>query len=344
MKFLKLIFLIAILFGCKSNREKELKTNLSTVYKGPIIDMHAHVNSAEDIPKNPTAYCIPLSTIIEHYDPKDGNYGDLWWGAWENPECENPIWFPKDYESYQKSFEDAFVKNNVLAVMSGTNPIEVLEWQKRMPDHVIPSLQFRIGESIISTDSLRVLVENDGLKVLGEITNQYHGIELNDPRMYPYYELAQELDIPVGIHMGSGLPGISYYMYPNYRASLSNPLDLEDILVKFPKLRIYIMHYAEPFIDELITVMLHHPQVYVDIGGIQWFYPREYFYEYHLKKLVMAGFSKRILFGSDLIMAAGILEESIDIINQAPFLSYEQKADIFYNNAARFLRLDDKKK
>jgi predicted TIM-barrel fold metal-dependent hydrolase len=340
MRLLKIIFLTVILIGCKSNGKEESMIKTSTTYNGPIIDMHVHLDKAEDIPKKPTAYCIPLSTIIENYDPKDGNYGDLWWGAWENPQCENPIWFPKDYDSYQQSFEDAFVKHNVLAVMSGTDPMEVLKWHKRMPDHVLPSLQFRIGESKISPDSLRVLVENHGLKGLGEITNQYHGIELTDSRMFPYYELAQELDIPVGIHMGSGLPGISYYMYPNYRASLSNPLELEDLLLKFPKLRIYIMHYAEPFIDELITVMIHHPQVYVDIGGIHWFYPREYFYEYHLKKLVAAGFGKRILFGSDLILAAGLLEESIDIINDAPFLTYDQKADIFYNNAARFLRLE----
>ena len=55
--------------------------------------------------------------------------------------------------------------------------------------------------------------------------------------------------------------------------------------------------------------------------------------------MVMAGFGKRILFGSDMIIWPELIGESISIINDAPFLTYEQKADIFYNNAARFLRL-----
>jgi predicted TIM-barrel fold metal-dependent hydrolase len=35
----------------------------------------------------------------------------------------------------------------------------------------------------------------------------------------------------------------------------------------------------------------------------------------------------------------GTIERAIGVIEQAPFLSKEQKRDIFYNNAARFLRL-----
>ena len=38
---------------------------------------------------------------------------------------------------------------------------------------------------------------------------------------------------------------------------------------------------------------------------------------------------------------AGLNEPSIEIIKEAPFLSEEQKRDIFYNNAARFLRLSE---
>lgn len=34
-------------------------------------------------------------------------------------------------------------------------------------------------------------------------------------------------------------------------------------------------------------------------------------------------------------------QQPLPIIGEAPFLSEEQKLDIFYNNAARFLRLSD---
>jgi predicted TIM-barrel fold metal-dependent hydrolase len=45
------------------------------------------------------------------------------------------------------------------------------------------------------------------------------------------------------------------------------------------------------------------------------------------------------MFGSDQMVWPGIIEPAIDAIERAPFLSPRQKRDIFYNNAARFLRL-----
>jgi predicted TIM-barrel fold metal-dependent hydrolase len=98
------------------------------------------------------------------------------------------------------------------------------------------------------------------------------------------------------------------------------------------------MHYASPLINELIAMLGAYPQLYVDIGGIQWFYPRAYFYA-QLRQLVDAGFGKRVMFGSDQGAWPGIIEPAIAIIEQAPFLSEQEKRDIFYNNAARFLRL-----
>jgi uncharacterized protein len=35
----------------------------------------------------------------------------------------------------------------------------------------------------------------------------------------------------------------------------------------------------------------------------------------------------------------GVIERAVAVIEDAPFLTAEQKRDIFYNNAARFLRL-----
>lgn len=48
---------------------------------------------------------------------------------------------------------------------------------------------------------------------------------------------------------------------------------------------------------------------------------------------------KRIMFGSDQMVWPEAIDVSIAAINEAPFLSAEQKRDILYNNAARFLRL-----
>jgi len=45
------------------------------------------------------------------------------------------------------------------------------------------------------------------IHAFAEVQSQCFGIAANDPRMEPYYALAEELDVPIGIHMGPGPPG-----------------------------------------------------------------------------------------------------------------------------------------
>ena len=83
--------------------------------------------------------------------------------------------------------------------------------------------------------------------MLGEFGLQYRGISPNSPDLNRYWALAQELDLPVGIHTGLGDAGTPYGCWPGFRARLGNPLLLEDVLVRFPKLRRYLMHAGYPF-------------------------------------------------------------------------------------------------
>lgn len=93
-----------------------------------------------------------------------------------------------------------------------------------------------------------------------------------------------------------------------------------------------------PFLDDLIALLFAHPQVYVEVSMLANVEPRAGFYRY-LQALVDAGYVKRIMFGSDQMVWPGLIEAAIRSIEEAPFLTDEQKRDVFYNNAARFLRL-----
>ena len=53
-----------------------------------------------------------------------------------------------------------------------------------------------------------------------------------------------------------------------------------------------------------------------------------------------AGFEDRVMFGTDQVLWPKLMPYSISIIQNADYLTPEQECDIFYNNAARFLRLD----
>ena len=188
-------------------------------------------------------------------------------------------------------------------------------------------------------EDFRLLFTEKRFTIFAEISAQYHGLGPGDESLEPYFALAEELDIPVGVHLGEGPPGASYRGYPKYRAHLTSAFGMEDVLVRHPRLRVYAMHYGSPLVEDMISMLLAHPQLYVDVGGNNWMLPRRQFHE-HLRRLVEAGFGKRIMFGSDAMIWPGTIEIAIQSIEAATFLTDAQKRDIFFNNAVRFLRLD----
>jgi predicted TIM-barrel fold metal-dependent hydrolase len=89
----------------------------------------------------------------------------------------------------------------------------------------------------------------------------------------------------------------------------------------------------------MIAMMYQYPQLYADVSTITWVIPRTAFYDY-LEALVRAGLGRRLMFGSDQMRWPDKIGKGIEAIEHAPFLAKEQKRDILYNNAVRFLRLE----
>jgi predicted TIM-barrel fold metal-dependent hydrolase len=230
--------------------------------------------------------------------------------------------------------------NIVKAVTSGRYEL-VKEWKAAAPDRIIPALHFWQPDYPDPNDLsfLRQEYTSGRLQVFGEVVAQLQGLSPSDSTFEPYLALCEELDVPVAIHTGFPPPGAAYVGLPKLRAALGNPLLLEDALVRHPRLRIYIMHAGYPFIEETIALLHAHPQVYVDLAGIDWVIPRKEFQE-HLRRLVQAGFGQRLMFGSDQMGWPAAIGLAIEAIESAPFLTPDDKRNIFYNNAARFLKLD----
>lgn len=64
-------------------------------------------------------------------------------------------------------------------------------------------------------ETFRRLVENKDIAILGEVLNQYAGVAPDDPRFEPFLAVAEKLDIPMGIHMAEGLPGLPTLLCPS---------------------------------------------------------------------------------------------------------------------------------
>ena len=300
----------------------------------PIIDMHLHANPASFNGPPPTAICAPPMEM-PYLDP-ERNWMESFTNWVKNPDCENPIWGPTTDKEVMEQTLEILRKYNIYAV---TNGPFIDDYIKNGGERIIPGLWFDFSKKDLTPEKVRELLSSGKYKVFGEIGIQYNGVSPSDSLFEPYTKIAEELDVPIGIHIGPGPPGAAYFPgLGNYRAKLHSPLVVEELLLRHPKLRIYLMHAGWPMIDDLLAVLWTHPQVYVDVGVICYAIPRSAFHSY-LKSIMEAGFGKRVMFGSDQMNWPGTIEVGIEAITTADFLSEEQKRDILYNNAARFLRL-----
>ncbi|GHA34061.1 hypothetical protein GCM10007103_14540 [Salinimicrobium marinum] len=75
------------------------------------------------------------------------------------------------------------------------------------------------------------MIQNGSLDMLGEVGAQYLGYSSSDPAYYPFYRIAEEEGIPVGIHTGASFPGPPFRCCPKFRLRYGDPLLLEDMLV-----------------------------------------------------------------------------------------------------------------
>jgi uncharacterized protein len=306
----------------------------------PIIDMHLHARRLGPI-EGAESLCAPPLT-----SPRWDNARSLADGMTvAESRCANALPAAANGGEVQRRTLAILQRRNIIALASG-EPVDIERWRTAAPGRILRGLDLRILPRPASARfqprspvEVRSLWAAGAFDVLGEILAQYEGVSPDDPRLEPYWSLAEELGIPVAIHLGPGGGGEAYSGSRAYRASASSALTLEPVLIRHPRLRLYIMHAGYPLLDDLLALLPAHPQVYVDIAAIVGTEPRSAFYRY-LQSIVDAGFGDRIMFGTDQGVWPDLIEHSIMAIETAPFLSPSQKRDILYNNAARFLRLD----
>jgi hypothetical protein len=304
----------------------------------PIIDMHLHAHPADVNGPPPLAVCAPREELPV-WDPKES--WPIAFMRWlKNPDCAEPVWSPKTDAEVMQQTIDVLRRRNIIAITSG--PL-LDNWKKTEPDRIIPALGFNFGtKPVPSPEQVRRWFREKRYRAFAEVGIQYQGVSPSDARFEPYLAVAEKMDVPVGIHIGTGPPGARYLPpFPNYRARLHSPLVLEEALARHPRLRVWIMHAGWPMLDDLLAVLWAHPQAHVDVGIISWVLPRKEFHRY-LQRIVEAGFAKRVMFGSDQMNWPGVIEPAIEAIETAPFLTEKQKRQILFENAARFLRLTPK--
>ncbi|WP_223818119.1 amidohydrolase family protein [Mucilaginibacter rubeus] len=297
----------------------------------PIIDVHVH---AMKVSPGMAPLCPWFLRGMPGSDPNSAPPSFLTTG------CAIPLQPARSDKEMQDSLMATMKRLNMTMVVYGDAGI-IRNWKKVAGDRIIP------GIGVSSPNDMTVMAFTDSLssgfyKVMGEVAPQYQGLSPSDMSLDAYFAAAEKNNIPVGIHMGTGGNGMANLTSPKYRASKGDPLLLEDLLARHPKLKVWVMHAGYPMVDNMIALMGANAYVYVDIAGLIWSYSQVEVNTY-LKRLVQAGFGKRIMYGTDMLIWPKLVETSLSVIENADYLSYDQKRDILFNNAVRFFRLDPDK-
>ena len=240
---------------------------------------------------------------------------------------------------------DAFKKYNIVKAVVSGSPESVEMWAANDKyNRVIKGIALDAPDDFgMDTVKFEHMLKLGKIEVFGEIGTYYSGTTLSDSEWQPYLRICEKYDIPVAVHTGGGDPGGTYSSTPKARLKYGDPYLIEDVLVRYPKLRIYLMHNGgEEWHEHALRLMAYYPQLYTDIAVMLWVEPNSQrtVVEF-LKNAKHAGYLNRVMFGSDQMKWPYAIGKSIDFLNSLDFLTKKDKEDIFYNNAAKFLHFKE---
>jgi len=213
-----------------------------------------------------------------------------------------------------------------------TEDDESAAYRAQLPDRLYGMAVFNPFEGTKAVKDLETAVREKGLKAVYASPYRW-GIRANDPRFYPCYVKAIELDIPVFI-----------YTAMNYRTDypmdVGRPLYLDRVAMDFPELRIVASCGGWPWVPELVGVARRHQNVYIDTSS-------------HRPKYLAvpgSGFEMLLQFGNTLLQdrivfasGAGDLGLPIgQIVKEMQALPLKEavKEKWLYKNALRLFRMN----
>ncbi len=166
-------------------------------------------------------------------------------------------------------------------------------------------------------------------------TQRFHA---SDRAVFPVYEKAAELGIPVLFHFGITVA-------PLYDLTYANPLSLSAAVKQFPEVTFGVAHFGAGFLRETLFLAYHTENVFVDTSGTNnWraYTPGNPSLESVFADALRAYGARRVVFGTDTAVGpyrGGVLREHHDILVRLG-LSEEDQALVMGGNARRLFRLD----
>lgn len=155
-----------------------------------------------------------------------------------------------------------------------------------------------------------------------------------DKRCQVLYDLAMEFDVPVMVHTGDTFN-------PKGKLRYSHPLNLDDVAVDNPDLKLVICHVGNPWIRDCMELVYKNKNVYADISGLVLGDFTSHFKKFMLQQLkdmiLYAGEPRYLLYGTDWPICR--MRTYLQFVNGLG-LPPETRELILWRNAAQLFKLD----
>jgi uncharacterized protein len=232
-------------------------------------------------------------------------------------------------------------RSGIRMALLGGGPL-TRQWQAAHPQRFLLSYEpnLRLEDHSAAVEEFAQGVADGTFRALGELGLVYGGIPFNAPVLAPYYEVAQEHGIPVFVHTGFSGPNPQQMISPAFRIGVADPLLLEEVLIRFPRLKVVMMHMGWPFFDQALYMLATYSNVYMDTSVAVWNLGPHLFHRM-LREAVATVGSDRVLFGSLQMVWPELVGRSVASIREADYLSDVDRHNILWRNAAQLLRVDD---
>lgn len=220
---------------------------------------------------------------------------------------------------------DVFVSNDYVAA-------EV----KKYPDRLVGIASVDpIRDPQAAVLELERCVKELDMRVL-KLYPTYNHFYPTDERLTPLYEKAIELDIPVHFHMG-------WTPIINAPMKYQDPVLLDDVGIRFRKLKVIVAHLGYPWVDQAICMVAKHPNFYCDMAYWCGFGP-EYLYQALLKLKSLHAIG-RVLYGSENVCTVTFphVYRSVNTVAKKlglPEITDEEMANIMGGTAAKLYKIN----
>ena len=207
----------------------------------------------------------------------------------------------------EKTFAELFTKQDVKALLIGWHPSTVKEGVRNTNEHVI-DLASKYPDAfagVLASLDTGAANLDEVAKYAGELIKnpkvkgfKFHppdqGFYPSDKKFYGIWEVLQAGGKPVMFHVGFTVLGANTDGGSGIALDYGRPIHLDTLARDFPRMKIVAAHPGWPWQEELIGVLTHKKNLYVDTSG----YLAEQLPEIFLRA-IRGRLQEKALFGTD---------------------------------------------